>query len=73
MDAIAGIVAVVLTFLVMVLLMPLLGGICGWLFAIVFDATFAELQGFLGVGASGFEMGAALGFVSSFFRGTAKS
>ena len=47
---------------------PLIGGVFGWVFALIFDESFATLQRLLRVDASGFQMGAALGFVAGFLR-----
>ena len=54
--------------LLLFLLMPVVGGAAGWVFAIIFEDSFAALQGLLHTDASGFQIGAALGFVASFFR-----
>lgn len=55
---------------VLLILGPLVGGVIGWFFALVFDDSFRVLCAILRVEATGFEMGAALGFAGAFLRTT---
>ena len=43
-------------------------GFAGWLFALIFPESFSGLIGWLGVDWTGFEAGAILGFIGSFFK-----
>lgn len=54
------------------ILAPLVGGIGGWIFAFVFDDSFAALMALLRWDASGFEAGAALAFLGAFLKAGAR-
>lgn len=54
----------------LLILGPLLGGVFGWLFAAVFDDSFRTLCAILRIEATGFQVGAALGFAGAFLRTT---
>jgi hypothetical protein len=55
---------------VAVILSTLIGGIVGWIIGLVFPYVIATLNTLTGLTLTGFEMGAALGFVGSFFKST---
>ena len=52
----------------LLILGPLLGGVFGWFFAMVFDDSFRVLCQVLRIEATGFQVGAALGFAGAFLR-----
>jgi hypothetical protein len=53
---------------VAVLLGTLIGGIVGWIVGLVFPFVIVALNTLNGLTLTGFEMGAVLGFVGSFFH-----
>jgi hypothetical protein len=61
-------VAVAAILFVAVLLGTLIGGIVGAIVGIVFPFVIVTLNTLTGLTLTGFEMGAVLGFVGSFFR-----
>lgn len=69
-DLIVKIFAGVAVSALVLILGPLVGGVLGWVFAAVFDDSFRTLCAILRVEATGFEVGAALGFAGAFLRTT---
>jgi len=55
---------------VVLILSTLVGGIAGAVVGWVFNDTFVVLKGWMGLTCTNFELGAALGFVGTFFRST---
>ncbi len=70
---IGGSVLVIGSLFLIIILSTLMGGIAGWAVGMVFTETISELKQFMGVSVTDFELGAALGFVGSFFRTAATS
>ena len=60
-------------FFIVVIIAPIVGGVGGWIFAWVFKDSFAALQALLHWQATGFEVGAALGFIGSYLKNTRAS
>ena len=58
--------------IILLLIAPMFGGFGGWIFAYVFEDSFAALMGLLNWDASGFEAGAALAFIGSFLKAGAR-
>ncbi len=66
--SVASVIGVIgLVFLVMILA-PFIGGVVGWLFAWVFPKSFDTALALLRVDATGFQLGAALGFIGALLR-----
>lgn len=55
------------TLCLLLVVMPVVGGIGGWLFAWVFEDSFNALLRLLRIQVTGFELGAALAFLGAFF------
>ena len=68
MAVILGAVAIAAILFVAVILGTLVGGIVGWVVGLVFPFVIVTLNTLTGLTLTGFEMGAVLGFVGSFFR-----
>ena len=67
---IGGAVGVAVIMFLMLLVYPFFGGVAGWVFAWIFDESFLKLVELLNVEATGWQVGAILGFVGEFFRTT---
>jgi len=65
---ILGAVAIAAILFVAVLLGTLIGGIVGWVVGLVFPFVIVTLNTLTGLTLTGFETGAVLGFVGSFFK-----
>lgn len=61
-------VVVVAIMFIAVILGTVMGGIVGWIVGMVFPFVIVALNSITGLTLTGFEMGAVLGFVSSFLR-----
>lgn len=57
---------------ILLLLAPLAGGIGGWIFAWIFEDSFAALTRLLHWDVTGFQAGAALAFIGSFLKAGAR-
>ena len=68
MAVVLGAVAIAAILFVAVLLGTLIGGIVGAIVGMVFPFVIVTLNTLTGLTLTGFEMGAVLGFVGSFFR-----
>ena len=65
---ILGAIGVAGLFFVAAILGTLCGGIAGWAVGMAFPEVIALVKGYMGVTVTDFQLGAALGFVGSFFR-----
>ena len=65
---ILGALGVLAILFVAMLLSTLIGGCAGWVVESVFPYVITTLNTLTGLSLTGFEMGAVLGFVGSFFK-----
>jgi hypothetical protein len=65
---ILGAVSLIAILFVAMLLSTLIGGCAGWVVEAVFPFVIVTLNTLTGLSLTGFEMGAVLGFVGSFFK-----
>jgi hypothetical protein len=65
---ILGAVSLIAILFVAMLLSTLIGGCAGWVVESVFPYVITTLNTLTGLSLTGFEMGAVLGFVGSFFK-----
>lgn len=70
---VVGAVGVGLLLFVAVLLSTIFGGIAGWVVGGVFPYVTDTLRSLLGLSLTNFELGAVLGFVGSFVKGSSSS
>jgi hypothetical protein len=68
MAVILGALGVLALLFVAMLLSTLIGGCAGWVVESVFPYVITTLNTLTGLSLTGFEMGAVLGFVGSFFK-----
>lgn len=68
--AIVGVILVAALFFLGALLSTLFGGFVGWAVDLVFPFVITTVNQLAGTDLTGFETGAVLGFVGSFFRST---
>jgi hypothetical protein len=65
---ILGAISLIAILFVAMLLSTLIGGCAGWVVESVFPYVITTLNTLTGLSLTGFEMGAVLGFVGSFFK-----
>jgi hypothetical protein len=65
---ILGAISLIALLFVAMLLSTLIGGCAGWVVESVFPYVITTLNTLTGLSLTGFEMGAVLGFVGSFFK-----
>ena len=73
MQIIVAAFGIVALLFIAVLASTVIGGVVGWIVEAVFPFVIISLNELTGLKLTGFEMGAVLGFVGSFFRSSSSS